>query len=82
MAAMALLAHLPSQALLAPGEPWDLLDIDAQGMEHPFLHGIVGWLRHRVRRLHVSTHDRAIHWEILQWLKEMGMSENGVYPQL
>ena len=58
------------QALLSPGDPWDLLDIDAQGMERPFLQGIVGWLRHRVRRLHVSTHDREIHWEILQWLKE------------
>ena len=69
------------QALLSPGDPWDLLDIDAQGMERPFLQGIVGWLRHRVRRLHVSTHDRAIHWEILQWLKEtvVTLVGSGVY---
>eukprot|EP00435_Cladocopium_sp_Y103_P015768 s3091_g3.t2 len=64
------------KALLAPGDPWDLLDIDAQGMEKPFLQGIVAWLRQRVRRLHISTHDRAIHWEILQWLKEMGAHNN------
>ncbi len=61
-----------SQALLSTGEPWDLVDIDAQGWEKPFLEGILGWLQHRVRRLHISTHTRKIHWTILQWLNETG----------
>lgn len=60
------------QALLSTGEPWDLVDIDAQGWEKPFLEGILGWLQHRVRRLHISTHTRKIHWTILEWLNETG----------
>ena len=30
----AALAPCLGQALLGPGEPWDLIDIDAQGAEH------------------------------------------------
>ncbi|CAJ1444492.1 unnamed protein product [Effrenium voratum] len=59
------------KALLA-GEPWDLVDIDAQGAEHGMLRGMAGWLAQQVRRLHVSTHTRWIHRDLLRWLREAG----------
>jgi len=68
------------KALLSTGEPWDLVDIDAQGWEKPFLEGILGWLQHRVRRLHISTHTRKIHWTILEWLNETGWTVWVHYP--
>jgi len=56
--------------LLATGDqPWSLLDIDAQGYEyHMLCCGMISWLARRVERLHVSTHSRAIHRRIVEWL--------------
>ena len=67
---------------LLDGEPWDLVDIDAQGYEHPLLKGLASWLLGRVRRLHISTHDRWKHWEIIGWLKDAGWHVPVHYPTL
>ena len=67
---------------LVGGEVWDLLDMDAQGYEHPLLKGLVPWLLGRVRRLHISTHERWIHRDILGWLKEAGWHVPVHFPTL
>ena len=70
------------KSLLSGEEPWDLVDIDAQGAEHGLLQGLTSWLAQRVRRLHVSTHTRRIHANIRHWLAEGGwtiLAENGFY---
>ncbi|CAE7267646.1 cam1 [Symbiodinium sp. CCMP2456] len=60
------------QAILGSGDPWDLVDIDVQGGEHAMLRGMAPWLVGRVRRLHISTHSRRIHSDILRWLQLAG----------
>eukprot|EP00439_Symbiodinium_sp_Y106_P074296 s470_g14.t1 len=60
------------QAILGSGDPWDLVDIDVQGAEHAMLQGMAPWLVGRVRRLHISTHSRRIHSDILRWLQLAG----------
>ncbi|CAE7889070.1 kidins220, partial [Symbiodinium microadriaticum] len=60
------------KALLGSGGVWDLVDIDAQGAEEYILSGLLGWLSTRVRRLHVSTHSRRIHWQLLDELRRDG----------
>lgn len=52
------------------GPSWDAVDIDAQGFELHMLRDNMQWLARRARRLHVSTHQRWIHFKILQWMKE------------
>ena len=52
------------KALLGSNGVWDLVDIDAQGAEEYILSGVLRWLSTRVRRLHVSTHSRRIHWQL------------------
>eukprot|EP00435_Cladocopium_sp_Y103_P070141 s689_g34.t1 len=50
------------KALLEPGrQPWNLIDIDAQGWEYNMLCcGMTHWLASRAQRLHVSTHGRSV----------------------
>ncbi|CAE7340990.1 unnamed protein product [Symbiodinium sp. CCMP2592] len=60
------------QAILGSGDPWDLVDIDVQGAEHAMLQGMAPWLVGRARRLHISTHSRRIHSDILRWLQLAG----------
>ena len=68
------------KALLGSGGVWDLVDIDAQGAEEYILSGLLGWLSTRVRRLHVSTHSRRIHWQLLDELGRDGWQVQAHYP--
>ena len=70
------------KALLGSGGVWDLVDIDAQGAEEYILSGLLGWLSTRVRRLHVSTHSRRIHWQLLDELRRDGWQVQAHYPTM
>ena len=41
-------------------------------LRHAMLQGMAPWLVGRVRRLHISTHSRRIHSDILRWLQLAG----------
>ncbi|CAE7835841.1 unnamed protein product [Symbiodinium necroappetens] len=68
------------KALLGSGDLWDLVDIDIQGAEHEILPGLFAWLSTRVRRLHVSTHTRQIHWQLVEELERDGWQIQAQYP--
>lgn len=51
---------------------WDLIDLDCQRAELEIVRAELSQLAVRVRRLHISTHGRAIHREILIRLREGG----------
>lgn len=68
------------KALLGSGDLWDLVDIDIQGAEGEILPGLFAWLSTRVRRLHVSTHTRQIHWQLVEELERDGWQIQAQYP--
>ena len=70
------------KALLGSNGVWDLVDIDAQGAEEYILSGVLRWLSTRVRRLHVSTHSRRIHWQLLDELGRDGWQVQAHYPTM
>ena len=70
------------KALLGSGDLWDLVDIDAQGAEEFILSGLLAWLSTRVRRLHVSTHSRQIHWQLVNELRRDGWQVQAHYPAM
>ena len=51
---------------------WDLLDLDCQGCELGVISLETSKLLQRARRLHISTHSRFIHQEVIQRLRETG----------
>lgn len=51
---------------------WDLVDMDCQGGELEILRFELPALSARARMLHVSTHGREIHWEVLARLRAAG----------
>eukprot|EP00439_Symbiodinium_sp_Y106_P021875 s2907_g2.t1 len=57
------------QTLLGDTHTWDLVDIDIEGAEMTLLPDIFSWLSRRVRRLHISTHGREIHWTLLELMQ-------------
>ena len=46
------------------------------------LPGLFGWLLTRVRRLHLSTHSRKIHWDFMDSLERNGWEVQAHYPTL
>ncbi|CAE7766249.1 unnamed protein product [Symbiodinium pilosum] len=70
------------KALLGSGELWDLVDVDVDGAEQTMLPGLFGWLLTRVRRLHLSTHSRKIHWDFMDSLERNGWEVQAHYPTL
>ncbi|CAE7506530.1 unnamed protein product [Symbiodinium natans] len=70
------------KALLGSGDVWDLLDVDVDGAERTMLTGLFGWLLTRVRRLHLSTHSRDIHWSFMKSLEREGWEVQAHYPTL
>ncbi|CAE7617619.1 unnamed protein product [Symbiodinium natans] len=69
------------KALLGSGV-WDLVDVDVDGAEQTMLPGLFGWLSTRVRRLHLSTHSRQIHWDFMEGLQRDGWEVQAHYPTL
>ncbi|CAE7948873.1 unnamed protein product [Symbiodinium sp. KB8] len=57
------------KTLLGNTETWDLVDIDIEGAEMTLLPDMFSWLSTRVRRLHISTHSREIHWTLLELMQ-------------
>eukprot|EP00933_Yihiella_yeosuensis_P083540 TRINITY_DN9777_c0_g1_i2.p1 TRINITY_DN9777_c0_g1~~TRINITY_DN9777_c0_g1_i2.p1 ORF type:complete len:345 (-),score=45.25 TRINITY_DN9777_c0_g1_i2:224-1258(-) len=53
-------------------QKWDLVDMDCQGCELQVIREELRELASRVLRLHISTHTRAIHEEILSLLRAAG----------
>eukprot|EP00928_Gymnodinium_smaydae_P034854 TRINITY_DN24612_c0_g1_i1.p1 TRINITY_DN24612_c0_g1~~TRINITY_DN24612_c0_g1_i1.p1 ORF type:complete len:480 (+),score=56.64 TRINITY_DN24612_c0_g1_i1:40-1479(+) len=51
---------------------WDLVDMDIQGSELQVVRSELHLLRARARALHISTHSRAMHFEILGRLRAAG----------
>eukprot|EP00439_Symbiodinium_sp_Y106_P020500 s6074_g2.t1 len=70
------------KALLGHGKPWDLLDVDVQGAERTMFTGVMRWLSSRVRRLHLSTHIRVIHWDFVSELESSGWRVVAQYAPL
>eukprot|EP00928_Gymnodinium_smaydae_P097196 TRINITY_DN8745_c0_g3_i1.p1 TRINITY_DN8745_c0_g3~~TRINITY_DN8745_c0_g3_i1.p1 ORF type:complete len:447 (-),score=34.49 TRINITY_DN8745_c0_g3_i1:43-1383(-) len=58
---------------------WDLVDMDCQGCEENVIRKDLHQLARRVRRLHISTHSREIHSEILIRLNQHGWSILAAY---
>jgi len=66
------LLHLLSD-LVPPSGFWDLVDIDAQGAEDGMLtEASLEAFAHLVRRFHISTHSRSIHWNLLARFRAAG----------
>ncbi|CAE8623757.1 unnamed protein product, partial [Polarella glacialis] len=61
---------------------WDLIDVDAQGAELEMFRGNLEWFSAHARRLHISTHSRAIHKEILGTLRLLGWTVLMDFPCL
>ena len=55
---------------------WQLL------LRRTMLTGLFGWLLTRVRRLHLSTHSRDIHWSFMKSLEREGWEVQAHYPTL
>mmetsp|Transcript_72704 Transcript_72704/g.236077 ORF Transcript_72704/g.236077 Transcript_72704/m.236077 type:complete len:140 (+) Transcript_72704:215-634(+) len=75
------LTHLLDTSL-PQGLLWDLVDMDIQGSELEIISNELPSLTSRVRRLHVSTHSRAIHIAVLDNLRAEGWSILREFPPL
>lgn len=61
------------------GRIWDLVDVDTDSTERYLFSDLTPWAS-RVRRLHISTHMRLIHFEILEKLRKAGWTVPMHFP--